>query len=74
MSDESTGKKFLTPAEVSSRYSGRVNVRTLANWRNRGCGPAYAKIGGKVLYPLDKIVEWEARNTVQSTSQYTRSK
>lgn len=62
--------EFLTPAEVSARYSGRISVRTLSNWRNLGSGPPYTKLGGKVLYPLERLVEWEQRNTVQSTSQY----
>jgi len=64
--------EFLTPAEVSARYSGRISVRTLSNWRNLGSGPPYTKLGGKVLYPLERLVEWERRNTVQSTSQYTK--
>lgn len=64
--------EFLTPAEVSARYNGRISVRTLSNWRNLGSGPPYTKLGGKVLYPLDRLVEWERRNTVQSTSQYTK--
>lgn len=64
--------EFLTPAEVSARYNGRISVRTLSNWRNLGSGPPYTKLGGKVLYPLERLVEWERRNTVQSTSQYTK--
>ena len=68
----SSAPEFLTPAEVSARYSGRISVRTLSNWRNLGSGPPYTKLGGKVLYPLERLVEWERRNTVQSTSQYTK--
>ena len=66
-------KQFLTPAEVSQRYEGHITVRTLANWRSAGLGPAFAKIGGAVLYPLKKLVEWEELNTVTSTSQYRGS-
>jgi hypothetical protein len=64
--------QFLTAQEVSDRYGGRISVRTLNNWRNLGSGPAFTKIGGKVLYPLGKLLEWEQRNTVQSTSEYSR--
>lgn len=67
-------RRFLTAQEVSDRYHGAISVRTLSNWRNLGSGPAYSKIGGRVLYPSDKLVEWEQRNTVQSTSEYTRGK
>lgn len=63
-------KKFLTPQELSDRWEGRISVRTLANWRTQGSGPQFSKIGGAVLYPFDKLIEWENRNTVNSTSQY----
>lgn len=65
--------RFLTAKEVSERYRGRLSVNTLNNWRNLGNGPAFLKIGGKVLYPLEKLVEWEQRNTVKSTSEYRGS-
>ncbi|CAH1654930.1 Helix-turn-helix domain-containing protein [Hyphomicrobiales bacterium] len=65
-------KQFLTPAELSERYDGRISVRTLANWRQTGNGPAYTKVGGAILYNLAKVEEWENRNTVQSTSEYSR--
>lgn len=70
MDVEAKNKQFLTPAEVSERYHGNLSVRTLANWRSTGIGPAFAKIGGAVLYPLNKLIEWEDMNTVTSTSQY----
>lgn len=62
--------QFMTPQQVSDRYDGNITVRTLSNWRNLGSGPPFSKIGGRVLYPADKLLEWEQRNTVQSTSQY----
>lgn len=65
-----TEKKFLTPQELSERWGGRINVRTMANWRSQGCGPPFCKIGGAVLYDRDKVEQWEMRNTVTSTSQY----
>ena len=70
MDVEPKGKKFLTPAEVSERYGNGLSVRTLENWRSSGCGPTFCKIGGCVLYPIAKLVEWEEMNTVTSTSQY----
>lgn len=57
-------KKFLTPVEVSERYSGAIDVRTLANWRSVGKGPPFTKIGGKVLYQFDSLIEWEQARTV----------
>lgn len=63
-------KKFLTPTELSARWEGRITVRTLANWRSSASGPPFTKVGGSILYPFDKLLEWEERNTVSSTSQY----
>jgi hypothetical protein len=62
--------KFLSPQELSDRWGGRISVRTLANWRTQGSGPAFTKIGGAVLYPYEKLAAWEERSTVNSTSQY----
>lgn len=56
-------KLFLTPEEVVQRYEGRVNVRTLANWRSAGVSPPFTKVGGRILYPLDDLIEWEKRRT-----------
>jgi hypothetical protein len=53
-------KPFFTPREVSQRYNGAITVRTLANWRSIGQGPDYVKVGGKVMYPVDGIIQWEA--------------
>lgn len=66
----SATKKFLTPHEVSARYDGRITVRTLANWRSQGRGPAFTKVGGAILYQVDQLETWEQSNTVTSTSQY----
>jgi hypothetical protein len=63
---------YLTPDQVAARYEGRISVRTLANWRFLGNGPAFSRLGGRVLYPEDKLLEWEAKNTVNSTSEYKK--
>jgi len=63
-------KKHLTPQEVSDRYEGRVSPRTLANWRYLGTSPPYRRIGGRILYPVDALEEWERKNTYTSTSNY----
>lgn len=65
-------KLFLTPQELVSRYEGRVNVRTLANWRSAGVSPPFTKVGGRILYPLNELIEWERKRTVGSTSGYKR--
>lgn len=61
---------FLTPAQLSDRWNGLINTRTLANWRTQGNGPPFVKIGGAIAYRLADVEAWEHRNTVSSTSQY----
>jgi hypothetical protein len=53
------GEQFLTPEELTQRYKGRISLRTLANWRSTGDGPIYTKIGGRVLYALSAVKNWE---------------
>lgn len=56
--------QYLTPAELVERYRGTITIRTLANWRSTGEGPRYTKIGGRVLYPLDAVKDWEQSRTL----------
>ncbi len=35
--------------------------KTLRNWRVRGQGPPYKKVGGSVRYWLHELVEWVDR-------------
>jgi hypothetical protein len=65
-----SAKHFLTPNELVERWSGRINVRTLANWRSTGNGAPFTKIGGAVLYRIDMLEKWEADRLVTSTSNH----
>lgn len=51
----------LTPNELAERW--RVDRKTLANWRAKGRGPAYIKLGSaeysKVLYPKEAVEAYE---------------
>lgn len=64
--------RYLTPPQVSERYSGQISVRTLANWRYLGTGPKFTRIGGRILYRADALDEWEQTRTVESTSEYRK--
>lgn len=58
---------LLDPAVVACRI--HVPVRTLANWRYRGEGPNYVKIGKRVLYrSVDVTAYIEARVVTPSRS------
>lgn len=52
--------EFLTAPELAKRW--RLNAQTLANWRCSKKGPAFIRVGSRVLYPLDAIHDYEYRN------------
>lgn len=55
-------EQFLTPDQVVDRWGRAIGRGTLANWRAKGRGPAFVKIGARVVYPLDRLIEWEREN------------
>ncbi len=57
-------QEFLTPKELTKRYKGKINERTLANWRSKGEGPAWVKVGGRVMYELTDVKAWEKKRTI----------
>lgn len=54
---------FLTVAELVDRWKGQVKPATLTTWRSRQMGPKFVKCGGRVLYSLAAIEEYEQKNT-----------
>lgn len=63
---------FFSPQELVERYQGKITTRTLANWRCTGTSPPYTKVGGRILYPRDKVLEWEKSRTVNGTMMYKK--
>lgn len=63
MNENKKDPVYLTTAEVLERFRGMLSDKTLANWRARGEGPPYMKAGGRVLYPLASLIEWENKRT-----------
>lgn len=56
--------RFLCATQLVARYNGRISVKTLANWRSTGTGPAYTKIGGRVFYALQDVEKWELQRQI----------
>ncbi len=52
--------KHLTQIELAQRW--RISPRTLERWRWLGLGPAYLKIGGRVVYQLEDVEAFEAQS------------
>ena len=53
--------EFLTPHQLVARWKNAVTRGTLANWRVRGTGPAFSKVGARVVYRLADVEEYEAK-------------
>ncbi|KUJ85995.1 hypothetical protein AVO45_03220 [Ruegeria marisrubri] len=47
----------LNQKELARRWT--ISHRTLERWRWAGEGPAYMKIGGRVVYRLEDIIAFE---------------
>ncbi|WP_331297222.1 hypothetical protein [Methylobacterium hispanicum] len=45
---------------------------TLANWRVKGKGPRFVKVGGRVRYPIADVEKWEEKRRAASTAEYDR--
>ncbi len=50
-------KICFTQKELARRWT--LSHRTLERWRWAGEGPAYMKIGGRIVYRLDDILAFE---------------
>lgn len=57
----------LTPKETAERL--RTTIGTLSNWRVRGDGPRFIKLGRKVLYPVAELEAFEKRQLRANTAQ-----
>jgi hypothetical protein len=54
-------ERFLSPKELSEHLDHKISPKTLANWRNpnKPRGPAFRRVGNKILYPMSAIEAWE---------------
>lgn len=60
--------EYVRPETLVKRWDGVVTLGTLRNWRSAGRGPPWTKVGHRVVYPLDKLIEWESQNTTSFIS------
>ena len=58
--------RYLRTPEAA-RFLG-LSDRTLEKHRTYGTGPAYRKLGGRVVYSVDDLEAWADRGAVTSTS------
>ena len=56
----------LNQTELATRWS--ISARTLERWRWTGEGPAFLKIGGRVVYRLEDVLTYEQARQRRSTA------
>lgn len=54
-----TAPVYLTTADLAKRW--RLHAVTLRMWRQRGQGPRFTKVGGRVLYKLSDVITHEGK-------------
>jgi Helix-turn-helix domain len=59
----SQGERWLTPAEAAVLLG--LREPTLAIWRSQKKGPSYVRIGGRIKYEHDALVDWIKGRRVQ---------
>ena len=59
--------RHLNQFQLAKRWG--IAQKTLENWRWRGEGPAYLKLGGRILYRVEDIERYEVENLHGGSSQ-----
>lgn len=65
--------QLLTPDELARRWSGRISVSTLRNWRSIGKGPPYTTVRERgrglvrVRYRLGDVEAFEAAHKFRAS-------
>lgn len=58
--------KPWTTADVAAHYE--VSERTVEDWRHKGTGPAFIRVGKHVRYLEEDIVAYERSNRCEPTT------
>lgn len=66
-SPEPLPTRYLRTPEAARMLS--LSIRTLEKYRQRGNGPIYRKIGGRVIYDFNDIKTWVDRYVACSTGK-----
>lgn len=63
---------MITTKELAVRW--KMATGTLINWRSKGLGPKFIKIGRKVLYKETSIESFEKRTSAVNRNQKASKK
>ena len=56
-------KPALTENQLAERWG--MSIKTLQDWRRKGTGIAYLKLGKAIRYPLDVVEAYEKANMTE---------
>jgi len=56
-------KPALTESQLAERWG--MSIKTLQDWRRKGTGIAYLKLGKAIRYPLDVVEAYEKANMTE---------
>lgn len=69
---QSLGSPLLNPKSAAEFLN--CSEWTLAEWRCKGIGPRYCKLGNRVRYSPSALAEWVEAHTASSTSEHDTKK
>lgn len=64
-------QKLLTAAETAAWLG--LKAPTLTNWRYRGIGPRFVKVGGRVMYAETDVSAWITAQTFSTNEEAARA-
>ena len=59
---------FSDEKQISEMTDGAVSVSQLRNWRWAGGGPPYIKLGRRVMYERQAVIDWLRQHSRTSTT------
>lgn len=66
-----TASAYLRTADAAKLLS--LSEGTLANWRVRGDGPPFVKLGARIAYSPEQVIAWAESRRCRSTSEAQRA-
>ena len=58
-------RRRLSEREAATYLGGGMSARSLQDWRCQGVGPAYAKLGKRVVYDIADLDAFVSANRVE---------
>jgi hypothetical protein len=57
-------RRYLNEQEAS-RYLGGLSIHTLRQWRSKGTGPDYLRVGSRIIYNVEELNNWMESHRVK---------